>query len=160
MDQINSADEDHFKAMRQCLHLAMPFNAMPVNIRYSAVALSVLRALTGAMLCYHGFEMFDESIIDKYLGWEKIQRLPFPVAMVYAGKAMELLSGILLLLGWKTRIAAVFACMVMLFICFYVGNGIVWYDDQHPFLLAMIAAYIAVAGPGSIAIDHRNMPAS
>jgi len=119
----------------------------------SQVALSVLRAVAGALLLYHGFELFDRSIIDKYLSWEKIQRLPMPEIMVYAGKAMELLGGLMLVLGWKTRIAAAGVCVVMLFIAFYLGRGIIWYDDQHPFLLALICGYLVITGSGSIAID-------
>lgn len=90
-----------------------------------------------------------------YMTWEPVQKLPAAKWMVIGGKGIELLGGIMLALGWYTRLAGTLIALVMLFICFYIGEGKFWYQDQHPFLLAMIAALYAVGGSGRYGIDHR-----
>lgn len=119
----------------------------------NATAVGIIRIITGTLVAYHGLEVFDHSIIDTYLGWEKIQKLPAPVTMVYLGKLMEFFAGIGLLLGFLTRVAALSLTAVMLFICFYVGKGIFYYEDQHPFLFALMGMMFFYSGPGKWSLD-------
>lgn len=119
----------------------------------SATAIGIIRVITGALVTYHGLELFDQSIIDKYLSWEKIQKLPAPVFMVYLGKIMELFAGLGLVFGFLTRAASLSLTVVMLFICFYVGKGIFYYDDQHPFLFALMGMLFFYNGPGKWSLD-------
>ncbi|HSK12115.1 MAG TPA: DoxX family protein, partial [Phnomibacter sp.] len=105
--------------------------------RRSDMGMALLRILTGILFMFHGLELFDNAVMEKYLSWDSIRALPLSTVMVYLGKAMELAAGILLTMGLFTRVGAVLGIMVMLFICFYVGNGRFWYEDQHPFLFAM-----------------------
>ncbi|NJO25446.1 MAG: DoxX family membrane protein [Bacteroidia bacterium] len=88
--------------------------------------------------------------------------MPAPVFMVYLGKILELLAGVGLLLGLFTRAAALSLTAVMLFICFYVGKGKFYYDDQHPFLFALMGMLFFYTGPGKWSLDkivfkNKNM---
>ncbi len=127
------------------------FSSSP--LKSSAAAIGVIRIITGVLVTYHGLELFDKSIIDKYLSWEKIRNLPAPVVMVYLGKIMELFAGIGLLFGFFTRAASLSLTVVMLFICFYVGKGKFYYDDQHPFLFALMGMLFYYTGPGKLSFD-------
>jgi len=127
------------------------FSSSP--LKSNATAIGVIRIITGALVTYYGLELFDQSIIDKYLSWEKIQNLPAPVLMVYLGKIMELFAGIGLLFGFFTRAASLSLTAVMLFICFYVGKGKFYYDDQHPFLFALLGMLFYYTGPCKWSID-------
>lgn len=116
--------------------------------------MGLMRIITGLLLAYHGLEVFKPDIMNNYLVWDSIKALPFSKVMLYLGKGIELVAGILLALGLFTRISALFGAIVMLFICFYIGNGKFWYEDQHPFLFGMMALMFAVYGPGAWAIDN------
>jgi len=65
-----------------------------------------------------------------------------------AGKAAELISGILFVLGLFTRIACLLIIGVMCYITFFLGKGIIWYDDQHPFLFILLALVFFFTGAG------------
>lgn len=123
------------------------FSSTPVS---AATGLAVLRIITGLLMAYHGWEIFNARVMEGYTTWEVIKKLPAPAFMVYTGKAIELTTGILLTLGLYTRIATLLMAANMLFICFYVGKGKFYYEDQHPFLFAMLALVFFFAGPGKL----------
>jgi putative oxidoreductase len=117
--------------------------------------LAMLRIITGALMIYHGFEILDRSKMLPYMEWDVIKSLPAPETLLYIGKGLEFLTGICLVLGLFTRIAAIFMAIDMLFICFKVGGGKFWYQDQHPFLFAMIAVVFFFTGPVKWSLDKR-----
>ena len=104
-------------------------------------------------MAYHGLEFFDRPTIEEYLKWDVIKVLPAPEFMVYLGKGGELVSGLCLALGLFTHIAALFMAMDMLFICFKIGGGRFYYQDQHPFIFALIALIFFFTGAGKWSID-------
>lgn len=116
------------------------------------VAAGILRITTGLLVAYHGLEVNDATKMAEYSAWEKIAALPFAAAMAYTGKGIELIAGVLLALGLFARWASAAIMVVMLFICFYLGNGRFWYEDQHPFLLALLTAFFWVVGPGACSV--------
>lgn len=116
--------------------------------------LVILRILTGLLMAYHGWEVFDNQKMSEYAKWDVIKSMPSPLFMVYLGKGLELASGILLALGLFTRLAALFMAITMLFICFKVGNGKFYYEDQHPFIFAMLAMVFFLTGPVKWSIDQ------
>ncbi len=127
------------------------FSALPA---WAATGLALMRMLTGLLMAYHGLEVFKPDVIRSYTDWEAIKALPSPLIMVYLGKGLELVTGICLVLGLYTRIAAIFMCINMLFICFRVGGGKFWYEDQHPFIFALLALVFFFAGPVKFGLDN------
>ena len=117
--------------------------------------LAVIRIITGLLIIYHGVEIFQSDIMNMYLGWEVIKALPYPVLMTYFGKGIELVTGIFITLGLFTRIAALLLTLNMLFICFYVGSGKFYYEDQHPFIFAMLAMVFFFTGSVKFGLDNR-----
>ncbi len=116
--------------------------------------LALIRIITGLFLIYHGWELFSTTKMNEYQQWDQFKS-GFGHFMTYAGKAAELIAGILFVLGFFTRIACLLTAGVMLFIAFKLGNGIVWYNDQHPFLFVLIAMVIFCACPGSWSLDAK-----
>ena len=117
--------------------------------------LAMLRIITGLLMAYHGLEIFDRVTMMEYLKWDVVKALPAPEFMIYLGKGLELVSGILFVVGLFTRIAALFMAINMLFICFKIGNGKFYYDAQHPFLFAMLAMVFFFTGPVKWSIDQK-----
>jgi len=124
-----------------------------MNDKFVSGGMGALRIITGLLMTYHGLEVFKPDVMDSYLLWDTIKALPLSKFMLYLGKGIELVAGILLTLGLFTRISAAFCAIVMLFICFFIGNGKFWYEDQHPFLFAMLCTVFLVYGSGGFALD-------
>ncbi len=117
--------------------------------------MGILRIITGLLMIYHGLEVFSEEKMEMYMGWDIIKRLPISNVLVHLGKYGELFTGIFLAVGLFTRWAALVMASIMFFISFFIGNGKFWYDDQHPFLFAMMALVFAIYGPGAWALDNK-----
>ena len=122
---------------------------------WQQTGLAIIRILTGLLMAYHGLEIFDTAKIAEYTGWEVVQKLPAPRLMVYIGKGIELITGILFIIGLFTRPAALFMAINMLFICFYIGHGKFYYEDQHPFIFALLALVFFFTGPIKWSMDQH-----
>ena len=117
--------------------------------------LAILRIITGMLMTYHGAEIFDRTKMLPYMEWDVIKSLPAPETMLYVGKGVEFLTGLCFVFGLFTRVAAIIMAVDMLFICFKVGGGKFYYQDQHPFLFAMIALVFFFTGPVKWSLDKR-----
>ena len=117
--------------------------------------LGVIRIVVGLLMAYHGLEIFQPGVMANYQTWDVIKKIPNPVLMVYLGKGLEFVTGICFVLGIFTRIAALLMAIDLLFICFVVGNGRFYYEDQHPFLFALLAMVYFFAGPVKWSLDQR-----
>lgn len=102
----------------------------------------------------HGKEVFDKALMDNYATWDQFKGFSSPSLMVYVGKSAELIGGIFLTIGLLTRLACLILIFTMLYISFYVGKGVVWYDDQHPFLFVLLGLVFFFTGPGRLSVDH------
>jgi uncharacterized membrane protein YphA (DoxX/SURF4 family) len=112
-----------------------------------------IRIIVGLLLVYHGWEVFNAEIMKGYTTWDTFKGFSYPSLVVYTGKAIELLAGILLALGLFTRIACILVIVIFLYITFGVGNGKFWYDDQHPFMFVITALMFFFTGPGNFCLD-------
>ena len=92
--------------------------------------------------------------MNNYLGWDSIKSLPAPKFMIYLGKALELGTGICLALGLFTRLSALFMFVDMMFVCFKVGQGRFYYEEQHPFLFGLLALVFFFTGPIKFGLDN------
>ncbi|HMJ70447.1 MAG TPA: DoxX family protein [Cyclobacteriaceae bacterium] len=126
----------------------------PKPISYET-GLAIIRIFVGLMMAYHGWEVFTPSLMEGYMTWDKIKVLPYPEVAVYVGKGLELVTGICFTLGFLTRLSAIFMAVDMLFICFYIGEGRFYYQDQHPFLFALIAVIYIFTGPVKWSLDQK-----
>ena len=118
--------------------------------------LASIRIIVGLLMTYHGWEVFDRATMEPYFEWDQLKALPRPAEfMAYVGKSLELISGICLTIGFLTRFAALFMSINMLFITFYIGNGLFYYQDQHPFLFAIIGFIFFFTGPVKWSVDQK-----
>src|SRR5690349_5713823 len=90
--------------------------------------LAIVRIIVGALLIYHGQEVFNPELMKGYAEWETFKGSPAHL-MVYAGKSSELIAGLLLFSGFLTRIGAVLTMGTLLYITFFIGHGKFWYED-------------------------------
>ncbi|MEO5682827.1 MAG: DoxX family protein [Chitinophagaceae bacterium] len=118
--------------------------------------LAIIRIIVGLLMVFHGFEIFDTETMQGYTTWAQFKEMPSPAVIVYAGKGAELVTGILFVIGWFTRPAALLLIITMLYISFFVGHGKVWYDDQHPFLFVLLGGVFFFTGPGKWSVDELS----
>ncbi len=94
------------------------------------------------------------QMIENFAGWG----IPFPEVLTPFVSAVELIGGLLLLLGLFTRVAAVPLAAVMV----VAIATVLWPDvDSLDTLLGLSESaylamflWLAVAGPGTISVDH------
>jgi putative oxidoreductase len=118
-------------------------------------AIAVVRIIVGLLMGYHGFEVFNLELLVTYSKWDQFNGLAYPLFFVYIGKGLELVTGFCLTLGFFTRVAAMLTVLNMLTITFLVGAGKFWYEDQHPFLFALLAVLFFFNGSGRWSLDNK-----
>lgn len=116
--------------------------------------LAIIRMIVGLFMVYHGWEVFDANKLNDYAKWMADIAFPLPSAMAYLGKTTELLSGIFLTLGLFTRLAVILLAITMIIICFGLGQGRIFMEDQHPFLFILLAFVFFFTGPGKWSLDQ------
>jgi len=124
---------------------------LPINIK---TTIALLRIIIGAMMMYHGWEVFNPTQIKEYAQWDMFKNSSSPLLMPYIGKSAELLSGILLFFGLFTKIGALILILTMSYVSFKVGKGVIWYGDQHPFMFVLFGILFFFVGPGKWSIDR------
>ena len=119
--------------------------------------LALIRIFVGLMMTYHGWEIFQPEVMKTYFDWPQINALPFFSSAIYAylGKGAEFVTGLMLTFGFLTRIGALLMFLNMMFITFFMGEGRFYYQDQHPFLFAVIAAIFFFTGPMKWSVDQK-----
>jgi putative oxidoreductase len=113
-------------------------------VKYRPQLLALLRIVIGLL--------FMEHATQKFLAFP----VPFPVqpipTLLLAGGVIELITGVLIMLGLFTRLAAFVASGEMAFAYFYVHWPIV-NKGEAAILFCFIFLYLAAAGAGAWSID-------
>lgn len=128
-------------------------NKLLATLPYSQAGLFIIRLVVGFFMIYHGWEIFYAAKMNPYLEWD-VFKTSTGKTLVYAGKAAELIGGIFLFVGLFTRLACVILIGTMAYIAFFVGNGRIWYEDQHPFLFVLLGFVFLFTGPTKYSLDH------
>ncbi len=127
------------------------FSPSPI---WQSSGLALIRIIVGFFMVYHGWEVFDSEKMNGYIAWDNFKNSSLGTFLPYFGKASELVGGIMLVLGFFTRIACIILIGTMLYISLFVGHGKIWYDDQHPFLFVLLAFVFIFCGPGKWSVDN------
>jgi putative oxidoreductase len=126
---------------------------MKPNFFTQRVILSIVRIITGIFIAYHGWEVFDHTKMAEYAAWDSFKNLN-GTFMAYLGKGAEFVSGIMLILGLWTRTASLIMIATMAYIAFLIGNGKIWYEDQHPFMYVLLGLVFWALGSGKWSVDE------
>ncbi|MDQ0454842.1 DoxX family protein [Rhizobium paknamense] len=120
--------------------------------QWAPLVLSILRIVVGLLLLDHG--------MAKIIGFPVSQMNPPPMSLPWIAGVIELVTGVLLIIGLFTRPAAFLAsglCAFAYFIghapknFFPVNNG-----GDAAILFCFIALYIFFAGGGPIGLDAKS----
>lgn len=118
-------------------------------------AILISRVMLGICFIKHGWGFFDAkemaeftSYLDKDLGF------PIPGIMAYLRTGSYLFGGIMLVLGFFTRIGAFFIAFTMLVATFTAGKGDVLGDGEMTFMYAMFCIVFVIIGSGKFSVDN------
>ena len=117
------------------------------------IVILFLRLVLGAFLFFHGVEVFEESKMREYATWVSGIQFFSPATVSYIGKFAELITGIMLILGLGTRVAAGLVILTFLFITFKLGEGRIFMQEQHPFMFVLFGLLFLVEGGRRWSLD-------
>ena len=120
---------------------------------YPDEIVGIVRIVLGALLIFHGIEIFDPETMNGYLQWDMFKK-PSGKLLVYAGKTSEFIAGILFFFGILTRLSAFVVICTFSYVTFFVGKGRFWYEDQHPFMFLLFGILFLFIGPGKWSLDN------
>lgn len=118
---------------------------------YDGIAL--VRIAVGIMLIFHGWQLFERRDMNVFSDLLFNMSIPFPEAMAYTGKVVELMGGVFLILGLFTRLMTAILFVSFMIITFAVGEGKIFSDNQLPFLYGLVSLVFFFTGAGRISID-------
>ena len=122
--------------------------------RLQPLGWAILRLVLGAIMIAHGYPKVFGGELHHLI--ETVRNLHLPGWLAYLAAAAEFGGGILVIVGFLTRFAALAICIDMLVAIFGVHwkNGFVGQGNyQFPLSLAAIALSLMFSGPGAISID-------
>lgn len=117
-------------------------------------AVLAMRIAAGAVLLYHGWpKLFGER--EMFLGFFG-QLFPFaPSFMLTLTGGIEVVGGILLILGLFTRYASAVLALEFAYILIFVKSG--WAPRELDLLMFVIALNLFAMGAGSLSADEKFM---
>jgi putative oxidoreductase len=116
--------------------------------------ITVVRLMTGLVFAIHGYQKFAGGI-DGVTAFFTKAAIPFPGLMAPFIAILELVGGILLILGVATRVVACLFAVEMLVTTFWVifpGRG--WNASELDRMLLVACVLLVLAGPGAAALDR------
>lgn len=119
----------------------------------SSAGLLVLRIGAGLGLATHGYQTIFESGIDGFAGYLESLQFPMPAAMAWTAKLSELVGGVLVAVGWFSRVAALFAASTMAVAILTAHLGDPFKDWELAALYCAAMLTVMLAGPGKLSID-------
>jgi putative oxidoreductase len=116
--------------------------------RYDRYAYAVLRVVTGLLFLFHGSQ--------KLLSWP-VEAAGMPPFIIYLAGPIELLGGILVMIGLMTRWAA-FVCSGLMAAAYWMAHAPkalypIMNAGELAIIFCFVFLYIAARGPGIWSID-------
>lgn len=111
------------------------------------------RVFVGLAMASHGYGKLMG--MKGFIGY--LAKLGLPAPEVFAAMAMltELLGGVLIAVGWKTRIAS-FTVMITMLVAAFMAHGADPFSKQEKALLYGAVCLILMAfGPGKFSLDKK-----
>ncbi|MEA1785242.1 DoxX family protein [Arenibacter sp. GZD96] len=75
-------------------------------LKGEASVFALIRIFTGALMFFHGLEIFNNDLMVSYSEWDQFKNKPYGLALVYLGKGIECVTGLGFILGLFVRISA------------------------------------------------------
>lgn len=118
------------------------------------IGLLWLRALAGLGMMYHGYGKVFGGHMPQLIEGVKGMGFPMPEFFAWAAALSEFVGGLLLILGFLTRISAGLIFITMTVAAFIVHKADPLQAKELAFAYWVVAAAIILIGPGKFSIDQ------
>jgi putative oxidoreductase len=117
--------------------------------------ITVVRIMTGLLFAVHGYQKFVRGLGDVSVYFAKIS-IPFPGVMAPFIATLEVVGGILLIIGLFTRVVSALFALEMLVTTVWVklALGAGWNASDLDRMLLGAGILMVLAGPGAAAADN------
>ncbi|MFC6876384.1 DoxX family protein [Flavobacterium myungsuense] len=115
--------------------------------------ISLIRIGTGILIIMFGKELFDEAMMDDYTKFLTDVGMPAPRSMLTLAKLIELIGGVLLVVGLFTRIVVVPLMATMLTIIWYMSEGNFFNGGTASTFFLLFLALLFL-GSGTFSLDY------
>jgi putative oxidoreductase len=120
---------------------------------YPAWGIFIVRIVTGLLFAFHGWQKFADGIGGVAEFFAKIG-IPMPGVMAPFVAGLELIGGVLLVLGLATRwIGLLFTCEMLVTTLYVQLPAKGWNGADLDRMLLAAALLLVLAGPGAAAVD-------
>ncbi|OUR91758.1 hypothetical protein A9Q81_17595 [Gammaproteobacteria bacterium 42_54_T18] len=132
-----------------------------MNTDLSLYGAFVMRISLGVVLIAHS--IYLKLMVFTLAGTANyFESIGLPSWLAYAVFSIESVTGILIIVGYKTRLSAAIVLPILLGATWaHSGNGWVFSAInggwEYPLFLSFIAAAVALLGPGSLALESNKM---
>jgi putative oxidoreductase len=128
--------------------------------RLAPYALALLRIVAGALFLQHGLIKligFPPGLPPGQIPFDAVTQWALPGAQLWIGAVLETATGIMLILGLFTRLAAFIAAgeMAVAYWQFHFPQGIfpAGNNGEPAVLFCFVFLYLVFAGPGALSAD-------
>ncbi|MFI5387968.1 MAG: DoxX family protein [Fimbriimonadales bacterium] len=117
--------------------------------------ITAVRVMTGLLFAVHGYQKFARGLGDVSAYFAKVS-IPLPGLMASFIATLELVGGILLILGLLTRVVSALFAVEMLVTTVWVklALGAGWNASDLDRMLLVAGVLFVLAGPGAGALDR------
>ena len=114
----------------------------------------ILRLWLGIIMIKHSYPVVLNNGFAEFGDWLKSMNIPMPYIMAYLAKCGEFFGGIMLALGFLTRIGALLILINMIVAVSVVSHFTIFSEAELAFDYLLIALTIFLFGPGQLSIDY------
>jgi putative oxidoreductase len=120
-----------------------------------AWGVTAVRVMTGLLFVVHGYQKFARGLRDVSAYFAKIL-IPFPGVLAPFIASLEVVGGILLIIGLLTRVVSALFAIEMLVTTVWVklALGAGWNASDLDRMLLVAGILMVLAGPGAAAVDN------
>lgn len=132
-----------------------------MNTDLSPYGALVMRISLGAVLIAHS--LYLKLMVFTLAGTASyFDSIGLPSWLAYAVFSIESVTGVLIIIGYKTRVSAAIVLPILLGATWaHSGNGWVFTATnggwEYPLFLSFIAAAVALLGPGALALESNKI---
>ena len=129
------------------------------------LGLFLMRAMVAVVFVFHGgqklFGLFGGYGLEATAGWMESVGIPLPLVSATLAGSAEFFGGLLLLIGFGARTAALFLTFTMLVATSTLSGFSAPGGMEFPLTLAFVSLGLALTGPGRFALPlQKRSPAT
>ena len=114
-----------------------------------------LRIFMGLGMAYHGYGKLFGGRREQFIEAVGAMGMPLPEVLAWAAMITEFLGGVLIVIGFKTRFAAVFIAVTMGVAAFITHGADPFAKKELALAYLVMAIMFIISGPGKYSLDGR-----